>query len=1453
MRLVGFLVALIAISILGGEAQARVPDSLARKEASKSTQGSRGPATQARPGTNKGTRALSDVVPPLDLLADKNGAFIGLVCPANPIPGDPLGWTGATWYSDANYPANAACGRPFFGEQASAHSAAAIIDTSGPSGYEALPAAMIVHDSHGADGLAMYGYNDINYTSSTVYYVDFFLKCGRAGTQFKVGLYNYWGWGSARTVSCTGSWQYVSASRGTGGFSGNWTHVTFRPGNAVDGDTFEVKWVRLFKNLPGGVFPPRPAFPPVPPWQTIGCGDSIHAIDPTLCAGDPVDTLTSSFVDRADDLALPGIGVGFDFVRRYASNVTAGGRLGPGWRDSYSASLTVGPNVVTLNSEDGQQLQYFKKPDGSYWAGAGVRSQLTQVAGGYELLRHDQAKYTFNSSGRLLSLVDRNGKGLTFSYDANGRLTQIQDASGRLITFTYNASSLISNVATADGRHTDFAYTSGRLTSVTDVRGKVWTYAYDGGGRLASLLDPNGSYRYRNTYDSSTGRLTSQQDALGKTTTHAWDKTTQTATITDARGKIWKDVYANNALVKRIDPLTNTTGYEYDPDLNLSRLTDARGNATAMSYDTRGNLLSRTAPAPLSYQESWGYNTRNDALSSTDGRGNTTSYGYDSAGNLTSVTEPGGIVTGFARDPATGLLTSITDPRGKTTTFAYDANGNLNSLTTPIGKQTTIGYDNAGRPTSLVDPRGHETGANPADYTWTSSYDAAGNELSETDALGNTTSFSYDNAGRLTRNTDAAGHATNYGYDAANRLTTVTAPDTSVTSYAYDDVGNLTTRTDALTHPTTYAYDDANRLTTATNPLAKSWSYSYDATGNLIRIVDAANATTSYGYDALNRLTSIDYDDSTPDVTYGYDGNDNRTAMTDGAGNETYVYDALDQLTQTSRGTDTFSYGYDGAGNVTRRTYPDGRVIDYSYDDDGPMAAVTSLARATTYLYDAAGNLTQTTLPTGNGYTETRTYDRAARLTEVRNAKSGTTLSFAQYAYDPVGNPTSTTTISGTTTYGYDLLDRLTSASGGGLDLSYVYDAVGNRASETRPTGTTTYTYNAGDQLTATSGPNGTVPFSHDADGNQTQAGPRAFAYDLANRLKSTTEGPSTTTYSYDGDGVRLQAAGGQTTNFVWDINNALPQLALERDGAGATLRNYLRGVDLVSMEAAGESAYFHRDALGSIVNVTSDTGATQWTYSYEPFGAAATATQNDPAAPTNPARFAGEYLDPTDLYHLRARQYDPSTGRLLGTDPLAPAATDPYVSSYAYVDDSPTAFVDPSGLGAVWPGGSGCGDLGVGLGATAAVGTYGAARGLRVRASTIGRTLQGSANARRRSAAGRRLRGAGRLSRFATRPVFRVAGRALPIVGFGASVADSLAACRSVSESLVRASGASAGGVVGGALGGAACGIEAIATAGVGAVLCPVFVGSGAVIGGYFGDEFSGELIGALRRWRSG
>lgn len=99
-----------------------------------------------------------------------------------------------------------------------------------------------------------------------------------------------------------------------------------------------------------------------------------------------------------------------------------------------------------------------------------------------------------------------------------------------------------------------------------------------------------------------------------------------------------------------------------------------------------------------------------------------------------------------------------------------------------------------------------------------------------------------------------------------------------------------------------------------------------------------------------------------------------------------------------------------------------------------------------------------------------------------------------------------------------------------------------------------------------------------------------------------------------------------------------------------------------------------------------------QWAYDYDPFGVARTTTQVATSAPANPLRYAGELLDVTGNYHLRARQYDPALGRMLSIDPLAPEPDDPYVASYVYANNRPTLLTDPSGMdpfttviGGVW------------------------------------------------------------------------------------------------------------------------------------------------------------------------
>ena len=423
--------------------------------------------------------------------------------------------------------------------------------------------------------------------------------------------------------------------------------------------------------------------------------------------------------------------------------------------------------------------------------------------------------------------------------------------------------------------------------------------------------------------------------------------------------------------------------------------------------------------------------------------------------------------------------------------------------------------------------------------------------------------------------------------------------------------------------------------------------------------------------------------------------------MADGVGaNVTYGYDTADRLTAVGRaGQQGFAYRYDPDGNLVSRTYPDVTVVSAGFDRDGRLVALSEGGRAQAFTYDAAGRLIAATSP--DGIDESRTYDRAGRLTLVRNDGPSGVLSQFDRTFDAVGNPTRIdTTRGGATTsevFDYDPADRLTqwcqgtTCAGATASIGYTYDPVGNRLTQTRTglsnPGVTNYSYDNADQLTGTSGAGGNVSYTYDPLGNMTAQGATTFTYDLASRMTSTTTGGVVTGYRYDGDSKRVDRSTNGTvdTRYVWDQANDLSELVAEQNAAGTVQRRYVHGPTGPAWMSTPTGQFspdthhvYHRDLMGSVTDLTTIAGASVATYTYEPFGAELSVTAG---APANPLRFTGEYLDTeTQDYHLRARQYDPATGRFGATDPVTPPMNRQWVNPYAYANQMPGVYTDPSG-----------------------------------------------------------------------------------------------------------------------------------------------------------------------------
>ncbi len=444
----------------------------------------------------------------------------------------------------------------------------------------------------------------------------------------------------------------------------------------------------------GAIFPQG-----VPLNQTLGggtAGANPNGTRDTNETREPVNTLTGNYTNTVTDFTLPGRGLNVAFTRTYNSQGAGTAALGPGWTDAYAVGLVLnGDGTITFTDENGAQYVYRPNGSGGWLTPAGGRSSLTSIGGGYQLLRHDQVRYAFDSTGLLQRETDRNGNALTFAYTA-GLLTQVSDPVGRIVTLGYGANNRLATVAGPPSRQVSYGYNgAGQLASVTDLRGGLTRYTYDAAGHLATITDQNNHVVVTNVYDAA-GRVQTQTDAANHTATFGWDPSTGTSTMTDARGGVWTDAYVNGVLARQSDPLGDTTTFGYDPALDALVTTDPRGNSTSATYDASGNLLTRGGAGELSL-DTYTYDGLNDVVSHTDGRHNTTTYQYDAAGNLTTMTEPGGATVIYGRDPAgTGLLVSLTDERGKTTTYGHDAQANLTSITTPLGELTTMTYDAAG-------------------------------------------------------------------------------------------------------------------------------------------------------------------------------------------------------------------------------------------------------------------------------------------------------------------------------------------------------------------------------------------------------------------------------------------------------------------------------------------------------------------------------------------------------------------------------------------------------------------------------------------------------------------------------------------------------------------------------------------------------------------------------------
>jgi RHS repeat-associated protein len=936
------------------------------------------------------------------------------------------------------------------------------------------------------------------------------------------------------------------------------------------------------------------------------------------------------------------------------------------------------------------------------------------------------ATMVYDSYGKLLSSTDPNGNKTTNEYDASHNLIAITDPLGHTTTYTYDSSGnriskTYPRTATSKNTTSQTTYNAYREpVSIKDENGNTRYINYDAnfwpaletdsiGPRASCTFNANGTLAAKvKGYDLSA--------TSGVATTFTYDQYGNPATRTDPAGTDTATrvtTYQYNTLGQKTSMTTaagGTTGYQYDPFGNLTQTnaplgrttsaqfdgndnrissTDADGNTTTYLYDNLNRLKQVTYPVASPNTVTHTYDFRNNVIDSTDQAGHVTHHQYDYAGRLQSVTAlygtPNAQVTASYTYYADGRTHTVADARGNTTTYSYDAAGRLTEVSYPPLSPTTpaatthYGYDSVGNQVSVTDPNG---------YVTQKKYDAR-NRLTTVIYPDETKKqYAYDGPGNLASVTDQTDKSVQYTADADNELQSVIQPFSpysapqNTTAFAYDHDGNLTDITDANGNTTHRVFDALNRLTSTTlpdNTLVATKTYDY--VGNLHTHTDFNGHTTTYGYDTLNRLISKTPAATEPTVGFTFTSTGKRYTMTDGSGTTQFAYDNFDRLSSKVTPEGTLNYTYDPAGNLATMSSADGNVsVSYTWDPLNRLSTVvdnrlSAGSSTTTYTYDPAGNLSNVTYP--NGAQSNYGYDHLNRLN---------TLNGYTYQLDSAGHRQSVTEPNGrAVSWTYDGIYRLTNETITGDpgptpkdgSVGYGLDPVGNRSSENSsipgiPT-VASLLYDADDRM---------VPAeTYDNNGNTLSTGGKSFGYDSGNHLTSMT-GVATLVYDGDGHRVAKTAAGKTTTYLIDDLNPTGYAQVVEEIVNGVPQRTYTYGTQRISqnqvVSGTWTASFYGYDGFGNVRQLMDRTGAVTDSYEYDAWGN----TINSAGTTANNYFYRGEQYDSDlGLYYLRARYFNPLTGRFLRRDSQEGSTRTPAsLHKYMYANGDPVNGLDPTG-----------------------------------------------------------------------------------------------------------------------------------------------------------------------------
>ncbi len=555
----------------------------------------------------------------------------------------------------------------------------------------------------------------------------------------------------------------------------------------------------------------------------------------------------------------------------------------------------------------------------------------------------------------------------------------------------------------------------------------------------------------------------------------------------------------------------NILTYDYEAvDAFLLSVRDDMGRKIVLDYNTSDELIKvkEQVNGTVKRSVSFTYNTDGLLETFTDALGKVTRYTY------------------YAQEDARQyLLKSIIYPEQNDVEIDYYDSRQVSSVKTGDDPASSITYEPSSNTATVIDPAGNSFRYIHDDFRLTSPPDYKLDAFKYEDPL---------NPNQPTYIEDKVGNKTYFEYDDMGNMVKTTNDRGKIAEFSYNDKNNITSKTDfhaagSVIPDTEYNYDtNNNRLVSVSNPENETTWVFYDANQQVDQIKNGRNYSSYFEYDTYGNLAE------------SKDAEGNITSFTnDYAGRTTHVSDAENKNT---------GYVFDNNDHLKTITNHLNHQVGMSYNDNGFLETVSWLNESerstTSYSYDDEDRLASIENPAND----------KARFTYNISASKRT-------RQDYLGN---------TTTYNYDLKNRLDSIVYPDHTVSIGRNSNGKITSATCPEGSTSIEYNSLNQVKKYTDPYGkTVQYSYnDAGRLETLTYPDGktvrYGYDDAGRLETVRDWLSgTTTYYYDNAGNLDNIVRPNSTEAVYVYDKASRLTAItEQKSNGTVIASYAYELD---------------------------------------------------------------------------------------------------------------------------------------------------------------------------------------------------------------------------------------------------------------------------------------------------